>query len=88
MAGMGATVTSGGQVLFSQQWLQWLPTRKFREQHTKYQVPSVLGSWRPEHHGNGSSGKLTAWSGKQLLVTWSSAFHATSIYLPRTPEDL
>lgn len=31
MAAMGATVTSGGQVLFSQQWLQWLPTRKFRE---------------------------------------------------------
>lgn len=34
MAGMGATVTSGGQMLCSQQWLRWLPTGKFREQHT------------------------------------------------------
>lgn len=30
--GVGATVT--GRALFSQQWLWWLPTRKFRECHT------------------------------------------------------
>lgn len=33
MEGVGATVTSGGEALFSQQWLWWLPTRKFWECH-------------------------------------------------------
>lgn len=66
---MGTTVTSGGQVLFSQQWLWQLPTKKFRECHTKCQVPSLLGSWSPEHHGNGSSGQLPAQPGSSCLCS-------------------
>lgn len=83
------TSTSGGQSgtlrspkaavashhLAPHETLPGMTARKFRECHTKRQVPSLLGSWGPGHRGNGRSGWAAAACGSNDHMVLSFPGH-------------